>query len=80
MQYTLRKIPKNLDRALRERARREGKSLNEVAIAAMVGALGLSEERVRVRDLSDIAGTWVRDPKAEAAMDEQRKIDPELWR
>lgn len=80
MQYTLRNIPKNVDRALRERARREGKSLNEVAVEAMSASLGLGEERVRLRDLGDISGTWVRDPGADEALSEQRKIDPELWR
>ena len=30
MQYTLRNIPKTVDKALRERARRDGKSLNEL--------------------------------------------------
>ena len=32
MQYTLRRIPRDLDKALRQRARKEGRSLNEIAI------------------------------------------------
>ncbi|HEY3354616.1 MAG TPA: hypothetical protein VGQ83_15295 [Polyangia bacterium] len=80
MQYTLRGIPKRVDQVLREKAHREGKSLNEVVIETLTAALGLSEESVRYRDLQDIAGTWVRDAQTEAALEEQRRIDPDLWR
>jgi hypothetical protein len=31
------------------------------------------------RDLSDLAGTWVEDPEFDAAMEDQRRIDWELW-
>ncbi|MCC7536493.1 MAG: hypothetical protein IT379_09775 [Deltaproteobacteria bacterium] len=80
MQYTLRNIPKSLDRALREKARRERRSLNEVAIEAMATAIGLRGEPPRQRDLEEIAGSWVRDAKVERALDEQRRIDPDVWR
>jgi hypothetical protein len=80
MQYTIRNIPKHLDRALRERARAEGKSLNEVAIEAMERALELQGAAVRRRDLTGIAGSWVRDRAVDRALAEQRTIDPELWR
>ena len=80
MQYTLRNIPKSVDRALREKARREGRSLNEVTIELVSLALGLKEQVLRQRDLADIAGTWVKDLRTEAALEEQRRIDPELWR
>jgi hypothetical protein len=32
------------------------------------------------RDLSDLAGTWVEDPEFDAALEDQRRIDWELWR
>jgi len=82
MQYTLRNIPKQLDRALRARARREHKSLNEVAIDAMFDALGLGGSRhpVRYRDVGDVAGTWREDPETEAALADQRRVDERLWR
>lgn len=79
MQYTLRDIPKNVDRALRERARREGRSLNQVAVQALSAAVGVDAEAVRRRDLGDVAGTWVADKAVDAALDDQRRIDPELW-
>ena len=79
MQYTVRKIPKRLDRAIRERARREGKSLNRVTIEALMQAFGLDGERIRRRDLSDLAGSWKDDPETEQALAEQRRIDADLW-
>lgn len=80
MQYTLRNIPSTLDEALRERAREEGKSLNEVAIETLLAGLGLSGEPIRRRDLRDIAGSWVSDPEVEEALQDQRRIDLDLWR
>ena len=68
MQYTIRNIPDYLDATLRDAARREGKSLNETAVAALVRGAGLAErERVK-RDLSDIAGTWQEDPAFDSAI------------
>jgi plasmid stability protein len=80
MQYTIRSIPSHVDRALRERSTREGKSLNEVAIEALERGLDLEGQPVRRRDLGEIAGSWVRDREVDRALDDQRKIDPDLWR
>jgi plasmid stability protein len=80
MQYTIRNIPDHVDRALRRRAEREGKSLNEVATEALARGLDLEGQVVRRRDLSSIAGSWVRDREVDRALEEQRKIDPDLWR
>ena len=65
---------------MRDAAWREGKSLNETAVAALVRGAGLAErERVK-RDLSDIAGTWQEDPAFDNAIAEQQKIDEAMWR
>ncbi len=79
MQYTLRNIPKVLDETLRRRAREEHKSLNRVAVEALMRALGLTEAPIAQRDLSDVAGEWQADPDTERALEEQRQVDPELW-
>jgi plasmid stability protein len=79
MQYTLRNIPPSLDAALRRKAREEGRSLNEVAVEALMRALGLEGEPIRHRDLGDVAGTWEADPAVDDALDDQRRVDPELW-
>lgn len=80
MQYTLRSIPAALDTLLRRRAREEGKSLNEVALEALMRGLGLSDAPLQQRDLSDVAGAWEADRTTDAILAEQRRIDPDLWR
>lgn len=76
MTYTLEDIRRELDEALRARPVREGKSVNQVAIEA----LSLADYSATRRDLSDIAGTWIEDPEVEAALRDQDKINPEIWR
>jgi hypothetical protein len=49
MQYTIRRVPVRVDRALRECSEREGKSLNEVVIETLARGLDLDEQRVRYR-------------------------------
>ena len=80
MQYTIRGVPQTVDEALRERARTEGKSLNEVAVTALTEGLGLGESDVIRRDLSDVAGTWVEEANVDAALAAQDRVDEDLWR
>ena len=80
MQYTLRRIPKQLDAAIRRRARREGKTLNQVTLEALAEGLGLLEEPTKRRSVDDLVGARRKDPELEAALEDQRRIDPELWR
>lgn len=78
MQYTIRGIPAAIDSALRARA--DGKSLNEVAIAAMAEGAGLTAAPRKRRDLGGIAGTWKADKGLEAALAAQDRVDKDLWR
>jgi hypothetical protein len=80
MQYTLRNVPAAIDALLRRRAREEGKSLNEVALEALVRGLGAAGTPIKQRDLSDIAASWRGDRKTDEVLAEQRRIDPDLWR
>ena len=80
MQYTLRGIPESLDAALRERARAAGKSLNEVAIEALIFGAGVSTAPRQRRNLDDIAGTWKKDKAFDEAIADQRRIDEDLWK
>jgi plasmid stability protein len=80
MQYTIRNVPDHLDAALRRAAREKGKSLNDVAIETLARGAGLSEQRSRQRDLSDIAQTWRKDPAFDNAIAAQDTIDADLWR
>jgi len=76
----VRGIPAALDRALRQRARARGQSLNELAIEALAEGIGLREALRERRDLSDIVGTWRKDAAVEAALAAQDKIDEHLWK
>ncbi|MGC2635725.1 MAG: hypothetical protein WA294_01000 [Acidobacteriaceae bacterium] len=69
-----------MDAALRRSAREKGKSLNEVALDALVRGAGLGESRIRQRDLGDIAGSWRNDPAFDQARAAQDTIDEDLWR
>ena len=80
MQYTIRNVPELVDAALRQSARQQGKSLNDVAVEALTRGAGLTETRSRQRDLSDIAGSWRKDAEFDRALAAQDTIDEELWR
>ncbi len=79
-QYTLRDIPPALDRALRERADQEGKSLNQVAREALRRGIGLPEQERVSDDLDQLVGTWQDDPAFDEAIRQQDMVDPEAWR
>ncbi|HEX8523231.1 MAG TPA: hypothetical protein VF669_13320 [Tepidisphaeraceae bacterium] len=79
MQYTIRNIPKLLDQALREKARKDKSSINETAIQALTVGLRAMGQHVKKRDLSWIVGTWVDDPAFEEAMKDFSRIDYEQW-
>ena len=80
MQYTVRRVSRALDKALRRRAREKGRSLNEATIEALSDGLGFGEEGVVRRDLSDIVGTWKREASVEKALAAQDVVDKALWK
>lgn len=57
MQYTIRSIPPELDKALRQRAERSGKSLNQVTLEVMTTGAGLSDSGVVYDDLDWFIGS-----------------------
>ena len=79
MQYTIRNIPDEIDRAARERAEREGLSLNQVLVRALRSAFGVEVEPTVKRDLSDVAGQCSIDDESRAFFDQQRQVDQEVW-
>jgi hypothetical protein len=80
MQYTVRGIPKSVDAEIRRRARVEGRSINDVAVTALLEGLGLGQEPLVRRDLAGIAGTWKSDPAFDRALEAQDRIDEGLWK
>jgi hypothetical protein len=60
-QYTIRNVPKVVDRALRRRAGRLSKSLNEVAVEALARGAGVEQEAAEHHDVDFLFGSWVED-------------------
>lgn len=79
VQYTLRGIPPEVDQALRKKARERKVSLNQLLVDELISASGASADR-RYRSLKQVAGRWKEDPKFDQALEDQRKIDWNLWR
>ena len=80
VQYTLRNVPPVVDRALRRKAAREAKSLNEVALEALTLGAGVKQEVGEHHDLDFLFGSWVHDPAVDQSLEEQRAIDEDLWK
>ena len=80
VQYTLRDVPRAVDTALRRKSAQKRKSLNATAIETLSAGLRLSGEAPLFNDLEFLIGSWVKDPKFDAAIREQDRVDPDLWR
>ena len=78
IQYTIRGVPPAVDRALREKAARKKKSLNEVVLEELSEAAGLRRKR-RI-DFSDLVGIWEPHPELDRNLEAQRQIDPDMWK
>jgi len=61
-QYTIRSIPSNVDTALRRRAQKTGKSLNEVAVEALAKGAGVTPN-ASFNDLDWFIGSKALDNK-----------------
>jgi hypothetical protein len=77
VQYTIRGIPREVDRELRRRARDRKVSLNQLLVEELRSAAGTPH---KYRSLDGIAGTWKDDPEFDRALEEQRQIDTDLWK
>jgi len=80
---TLRNIPPKLQMIIRRRAGTERLSLNKPVIRMLEEAAGQrpTASRELHDDLDHLSGTWSNEEAEafEAALVEQRKIEPELW-
>lgn len=77
LQYTIRGIPREVDRVLRRKASRGRKSLNQVVVEELIAATTGARKRA---DFSDITGKWVADSRFDEIIATQREIDPDKWR
>jgi hypothetical protein len=79
VQYRIRRVPPAIDKALREQARRAGKSLNEAALDALAAGIGIAAILPKRRDLSVVAGTWKLEKAVLNAFAAQDLVDEDLW-
>ena len=79
MQYTIRSIPDNIDRAVRHRARREDKSINAVVVEALARGLDLEAGPAEYRDLDHLIGTWQEDSAFDLAVADFERVDDDAW-
>ena len=78
IQYTVRGIPREVDKVLRQRARQRGVSLNQLLVEELSAAGG--GQRRRHRSLKALGGRWQEDPEFDRILSEQRRIDADLWK
>ena len=73
-------MPAEVDASLRQRVRREARSLDAVAIDAL--ARGLARDAVPAKRayLDHLIGSWQDDPAFDRAVAEFERIDDESWK
>ena len=81
---TVRKIPRELARAIERRARAGRTSVTKAVIGLLEEAAGLTRkdgEGPRHHDLDALAGSWTGEETAafNRALQAQRGIDPDVW-
>ncbi len=77
IQYTVRGIPQEVDRALRRKAAQRRLSLNQIIVEELTAATTGARKRA---DFHDVTGQWTADPAFDEIMSTQRQIDPDKWK
>jgi len=81
---TVRNLPREVARAVREKAKKEGISLNKAVVGLLEEATGVRPGKRQVihDDLDRFFGTWTKEEadQFEESLRDQRRIDPEMWR
>jgi hypothetical protein len=75
-QYTIRGVPREVDRALRQKAFRRKVSLNQVVLDELAQA---TIGRKRKAVFSDLVGRWTPDAAYDEIVTIQRQIDWDKW-
>jgi len=76
IQYTIRGVPEEVDRVLRERAASKHISLNQLIVDELTE---LTVGGRKFADFSDLVGIWGPDAELDAELESQRQIEPEMW-
>ena len=81
---TVRNLPREVARAVQEKAKKEGISLNKAVVGLLEEATGARPGKRQVihDDLDRFFGTWTKEEadQFEESLRDQRQIDPEMWR
>jgi len=81
---TIRGIDEETAKALKEKAKKEGMSLNAIVLKTIRASLGFEKPKRRKSydDLDYLAGTWCDEDSAEFNKNiaETEKIDEEMWK
>ena len=82
LQYTIRNIPPDVDKVIRKRAKRKGKSFNTTVVEAlMMQTLGSTDIERAGKDVFDrLRGANTLDNGFDAAIEDQSKTDDSIWR
>lgn len=75
--YTVRGVPREVDRLLRQKAAERKQSLNQLIVDELTGATVGRKQRA---DFSDITGQWTPDPAFDEILAAQRQIDWDKWK
>lgn len=76
VQYTIRGISRQVDRVLRQKARRSRRSLNQLVVDELTK---IATGNVVKADFSDLVGRWETDVAFDEVIATQRQIDLEKW-
>jgi hypothetical protein len=77
IQYTVRGIPREVDRILRQKAAQRKESLNQVILDELALATIGHKQKA---DFSDLVGEWTPDPAFDEILAAQRRIDRDKWK
>jgi hypothetical protein len=77
IQYTIRSVPQEVDRALRTKAAQLKISLNQVVVNELTRA---TIGHVRKADFSALVGQWTPDSEFDDVIASQRQIDWDKWK
>lgn len=77
IQYTIRGIPTSVDQALRRKAMKGGRSLNQLVVEELTAATIGSSAKA---DFSDVVGKWSTDEVFDDIIASQRQIDDSKWK
>ncbi|MBS3909191.1 MAG: hypothetical protein KGZ93_06150 [Actinobacteria bacterium] len=85
-QMTIRGIAPELEKVIKEEARKKGLSTNKVVVSLLEKGAGLTAKKTLKKtvyhDLDSLAGTWSSEEaeEFERHLEEQRRIDEDVWR